>query len=192
MTFILLFGPPSVGKMTVGYELARRTGLKLFHNHMTIELVLNFFDFTDPAFGRLDSMFRQRIFDEVAESDLPGLIFTYVWALDQDSDKAFVDRTVAIFENKGAEICYVELEADQGERLRRNATEFRLSQKPSKRNVTESEKRLLAHDAQYRFNSDGDFFYPDRHFKINNTDLSAKEVARRIMDRFGIDEREAD
>jgi len=35
---IILFGPPAVGKMTVGKELADLTGLKLFHNHMTYKL----------------------------------------------------------------------------------------------------------------------------------------------------------
>ena len=44
MKLIIIFGPPAVGKMTVGYELAKITGLRLFHNHMTIDLVLNFFD----------------------------------------------------------------------------------------------------------------------------------------------------
>ncbi|MCH7663235.1 MAG: shikimate kinase, partial [Chloroflexi bacterium] len=43
MKFIILFGPLAVGKMTVGQELEKLTGLKLFHNHLTIELVLPFF-----------------------------------------------------------------------------------------------------------------------------------------------------
>ncbi|MBC8077907.1 MAG: hypothetical protein H7Y32_17655, partial [Chloroflexales bacterium] len=51
MDFVLIFGPPAVGKMTVGHELARPTGLKLFHNHMTIDLVLPFFPFGTPPFG---------------------------------------------------------------------------------------------------------------------------------------------
>ena len=42
MKFILLFGPQAVGKMTVGQELAKITDLKLFHNHMTIDLVSHF------------------------------------------------------------------------------------------------------------------------------------------------------
>ena len=45
MKLVLLFGPQAVGKMTVGQELAKITGLKLFHNHMTIDLVSNFFDY---------------------------------------------------------------------------------------------------------------------------------------------------
>jgi hypothetical protein len=28
---VFIVGPPAVGKMTVGHELSRRTGLKLFH-----------------------------------------------------------------------------------------------------------------------------------------------------------------
>lgn len=42
MKLVLIFGPQAVGKMTVGQELAKITGLKLFHNHMTIDLVSNF------------------------------------------------------------------------------------------------------------------------------------------------------
>ena len=38
MDFVIIFGPQAVGKMTVGEELAKKTRLKLFHNHMTIDL----------------------------------------------------------------------------------------------------------------------------------------------------------
>ncbi len=37
MRLVILFGPPAVGKMTVGYELEKLTGLRLFHNHMTVD-----------------------------------------------------------------------------------------------------------------------------------------------------------
>ena len=40
---VIIMGPPAVGKMTVGQELAKITGLKLFHNHITIDLVSEFF-----------------------------------------------------------------------------------------------------------------------------------------------------
>ena len=86
MDLLFVIGPPAVGKMTVGKEIADRTGLRLFHNHMMIEPVLHFFDYEDPAFGRLVEEFRTRVFEEVAASDLPGLIFTYVWAFDEPAD----------------------------------------------------------------------------------------------------------
>ncbi len=82
MNFVVIFGPPAVGKMTVAFELAKRTGLRVFHNHMTVDLVLNYFEFGDEQYRRLVSEFRRRIVEEVAVSSLSGIIFTYVWALD--------------------------------------------------------------------------------------------------------------
>jgi hypothetical protein len=184
MKFIIILGPPAVGKMTVGHELARLTGLKLFHNHMSIELALPFFNYGEPQFNRLVSDFRRRIFEEVAASDLPGLIFTYVWALEQESDKKYVDQHAAIFREKGADIYFVELQAELSERLKRNESEFRLAQKPSKRDTGKSREALLKHEEQYRFNSNDDFFYKENYLKLDNTNLTAAEAARRIVDAF--------
>ncbi|HDV8366653.1 TPA: AAA family ATPase [Bacillus cereus] len=60
MKLILIFGPQAVGKMTVGQELATLTGLKLFHNHMTIDLVSPIFDYSTKEAKRLVSLFRFR------------------------------------------------------------------------------------------------------------------------------------
>ena len=74
MKLILIFGPQAVGKMTVGQELATLTGLKLFHNHMTIDLVSLIFDYSTKEAKRLVSLFRNKIFEEVSKSDLSGMI----------------------------------------------------------------------------------------------------------------------
>jgi hypothetical protein len=55
--------------------------------------------------------------------------------------------------------------------LKRNQTEFRLSKKPSKRNVDESNRRLIANDQNHKLNSREDFFYSENYLKINNTKL---------------------
>ena len=99
---LFVLGPPAVGNMTVGAAIALRTGLRLFHNHQTIELVLPFFAFGSAAFRRLVGEFRRRIFEEVAQSDLKGLIFTYVWAFDQPQDAQFVEGLAEIFRRRGA------------------------------------------------------------------------------------------
>lgn len=182
---LILFGPAAVGKMTVGKELAALTGLKLFHNHMTIELIIQFFDFGTPPFQRLVGGFRRRILEEVAQSDLPGLIFTFVWALNEAEDREFIDSLTHIFTQVDGEIFYVELQADQAVRLERNKTEYRLSQKPTKRNLQFSENNLLEMDASYQLNSDDDFFYEKNYFKIDNTHLSAHETAVKIKEHFG-------
>jgi len=187
MEFYLIFGPPAVGKMSVGRELQKITNLKLFHNHMTIELVINFFEFETPEFGRLNNQFRKMIFEEVAQSDLSGLIFTYVWALDQESDKQYVDTIVNIFKEEGASVYLIELEADLTVRLERNKGEERLQEKPSKRNLISSEQNLMKIEGKYQLNSEGAFKYLDEfpnYLKINTNDLSAKETAEKIFSAF--------
>jgi hypothetical protein len=188
-TLVFLVGAPAVGKMTVGYELAVRTGLKLLHNHHTIELVLQFFPFGSPPFSRLVQEFRRRIFEEVAASDLPGLVFTFVRAFDEPADDAVVAEMAAIFEARGARVVHVELEATQAERLRRNETEFRLAQKPSKRDVAASRERLLRSDATHRLSSAGRFDGRADFLRIDNTSLPAAEVAERIIAHFSLPRR---
>jgi hypothetical protein len=187
MNFVVIFGPPAVGKMTVGYELAKLTGMKVFHNHMTIDLILEFFPYGHEKFTTLVSEFRQRIFEEVATSDLPGMIFTYVWALDQPEDKQQVDFYCDIFRSNRANVYFVELEANLNERLKRNKSEFRLSKKSSKRDLSRSEKNLLQTEKNYQMNTNGDFFYQENYIKIGNTNLSPEATARRIVDAFGFE-----
>jgi len=78
--------------MSVGQAITERTGLRLFHNHLSIELALRYFDYGTRAFVRLNEEIRCRVIDEVAASDLPGLVFTFVWAFDVPGDQAFVDE----------------------------------------------------------------------------------------------------
>lgn len=183
-SLVVIFGPPAVGKMTVGLELERLTGLPLFHNHMSVDPILRFFDFGTPAFGRLVGEFRRRLFEEVAASELPGLIFTYVWALNDPRDRVGVDQLTSIFTARDAQTCFVELQATQTERLVRNETPLRLEQKAPKRDLARSRQHLLDADVQYQLNTAGDFFYPDRHLLIENSALTPEVVARRVMDHF--------
>jgi len=191
MELVILFGPPAVGKMAVGMELERITGMRLFHNHMSIDLALRFFEFGEPAFQRLVAEFRTRIFEEVAASNLPGLIFTFVWSLDDPRDRAFIDRTCGIFEARGAGVRFVELAASLDERLRRNETELRLAEKRSKRDLEQSRANLLALEGEHRLNTDGDFFYPERWLRIDNTHLPPDAVARQIADALGLPRRDS-
>lgn len=182
---VILFGPPAVGKMTVGKELGNLTGMKLFHNHMTIELVLPFFEFDTPAYLRLVTTFRRMIVEEVAQSDLPGLIFTCVWALNQESDRQFLQSIVDIFRRQAAESYFIELQATLEERLARNKTEFRLSQKPSTQDLVWSEQNLLELEANYQMNSTEDLAVDGHYLKLDNTYLSPEAAAQQIMAHFG-------
>jgi hypothetical protein len=185
-TLLFIIGPPAVGKMAVGHEIAERTGFPLFHNHMTIEPVLSFFEFGSPPFQRLVEGFRQALFAEVAASDLPGMIFTYVWAFDLPAGDESVERYATAFRERGSRVLFVELETTQEERLRRNEHEWRLSHKPSKRNVERSRELLLKHDAEHRFRSADEFAGNPDHLRVDNTERSPAEVAELVIAHFGL------
>jgi hypothetical protein len=185
MKLVLIFGPQAVGKMTVGHELEKITELKLFHNHMTIELLYPFLGF-GPETWRLSTLFRKEIFESVSKSDLEGIIFTFVWAFDQQEDWNFVDDIHRIFESKGGMVYYVELEAGLEQRLKRNKSPHRLEHKPTKRNIEQSELELIRTLDQHRLNSKQGEITKQNYIKINNTDLSPEEVAVMIKDKFKI------
>ena len=107
-------------------------------------------------------------------------------ALDDPQDRAFVDHTVKTFSDRGASVSFVELEATQVERLRRNETPLRLSEKRPQRDTEGSRAFLLDADRQYQLNTRGPFFYPDRHLRIDNTELEPASVAQRIVAHFGL------
>lgn len=181
MKLLMLFGDAAVGKMTVGQELAKLTDLRLFHNHMTIEPVIEIFGhFHPPAIERV----REVIFEEFAKSDNYGMIFTYMWAFDQQSDWDYVEHVKSIFAPYSTEFYYVELVASQKVRLERNATENRLKHKASKRDLDFSNQRLVSDDANYRIESlDGEIPF-ENYIKIDNTDLPPDEVAKMIKESF--------
>ncbi|CAM3473930.1 AAA family ATPase [Paenibacillus lupini] len=183
MKFILIFGPQAVGKMTIGHELEKITSLKLFHNHQTIELLQPYFGFS-PEMWRISDLIRKEIFEQMAQNDKAGLIFTYVWAFDQPNDWEFIEQACTIFESKGHEVCFVELEAALEERLIRNRTPHRLQHKPTKRDVEQSEKNLMLSMEQHRLNSLPGEITRKNYIRIQTKDLAPDVTAYLIKQRF--------
>jgi len=183
MKLVILFGNLAVGKMTVGQELMKITDLRLFHNHMTIELVLDVFNFLDIDIVR---KLRMLLVEEFVKTNLYGLIFTLVLSFNDESDWEFLEKYTKPFKEVNAEIYYVELVATQEERLKRNQTENRLKYKPSMRDIEAATQRLINTDNNQRVESyDGEITF-DNYIKIDNTNLSAETVAKIIKDRFNL------
>ena len=183
MKLLFMIGNAAVGKMTVGQELAKITGLRLFHNHMTIEPVIKIFgQYNGAAINRL----RQVVFEEFAKTDNYGMIFTYMWAFDQQTDWDYVEYVKNIFKPYDTEFYYVELIASREVRLERNATENRLLNKASKRNLWVSNQRLIDDDNKYRLESmDGEIPF-ENYMKIDNTNLAPDVVAQMIKKQFDL------
>ena len=184
MDFVIIFGPQAVGKMTVGEELAKKTRLKLFHNHMTIDLLLTLFNYGDAK--ELINKFRDDIFKKMAS--LPnerGMIFTYVWAFELESEKNYIEYISNIF--KDHNVYYVELNADLDTRLARNTTDNRLSKKWTKRDVKASEERLRDTMDKHRVTSYPNEVKYDQYIRIDNTNLQAEETAEKIVAHFNLE-----
>lgn len=183
MKLLFLIGDSAVGKMTVGQELMKITDLRLFHNHMAIEPVLEIFgEFNGKVIQRL----RHVIFEEFASSDHYGMIFTYMWAFDMRSDWDYIEQVKSIFAPYNTEFYYVELVAPREIRLQRNVTENRLRNKASKRDIEASNQRLINDDLKYRLESlEGEIPFGN-YMKIDNANLSPDAVARIIRDKFDL------
>lgn len=188
MRLLFIFGAHAAGKMTVGQAVSRITPMKLFHNHMTIEPVIELFGAYN---GAVTERLRQVVFEEFAKTDNYGLIFTFIWAFDVPYDEAYVRRLSDMYEAAGAQVDYVELVAPQDVRLIRNRTENRLQHKASKRDVALSEARFLDAEERYRVVSEpGEVVQrlgvaPERYLRIDNTNLEPDAVAEMIVDHFG-------
>ena len=183
MKLVFIIGDAAVGKMTVGQELMKITDLRLFHNHMTIEPVIEIFGRYD---GKTISEMRDLIFRNFAASENYGMIFTLMMDFDMPSEWEYLDHVKKIFEPYGTEFYSVELIAPQEIRLKRNVTENRLKHKPSKRDIEVSNQRLINDDNQHRCVSyEGEIPF-DNYLRIENSDKEAKVVAAMIKDAFGL------
>lgn len=181
MKLVFILGDAAVGKMTVGQELMKITDLRLFHNHMMIEPVLEIFGSFE---GKVIQELREVIFKDFAASDRYGMIFTAMMAFDMPSDWDYLEQVKSVFAPYGTEFYYVELIAPQEVRLARNKTENRLRHKASKRDLAVSDQRLLRDDAQHRCVS-----YPgeipfENYLRIENADLPPDKAAQRIKETF--------
>ena len=183
---VFITGPQAVGKMTVGQELTKITDLKLFHNHMTIDLVSNFFSYGTDKGKNLVNDIRMKIFQAVAKSDLEGIIFTYVMAYECKKDVEMTKKIKNIFRENGGEVYYIELQAPLEVRLKKNKTENRRKYKESKKDVKFSEKLLLNAEGKHRMESMEGEVKEKNYLKIDNTNISAKEVAKMIKEKFDL------
>ena len=99
MKLIFLHGLPGVGKLTVARELAKLTGFRIFHNHLTVDLVESVFEFGSLPFIELREKIWLDVFSQAVADGLNGLIFTF--AYDRTVQGSFVANTPNFIESAG-------------------------------------------------------------------------------------------
>lgn len=116
MKLIFLHGAPAVGKLTVARELARLTGLRLFHNHLTVDLVSSLFPFGSEAFIVLREQIWLAAFAEAARNDV-SLIFTF--NPERTVRERFVQDALDAVESAAGRVVFIELTCAEEELERR-------------------------------------------------------------------------
>jgi hypothetical protein len=172
MKLIIIHGPPAAGKLTVGAEIARRTGFKLFHNHISIDYVKSVFDFGTPVFWRVVGNVRFGLIAEAAREDI-SLIHTSCY--EYGADDEHVAGLIASAEDFGGEVHLVLLTCEDEERRRRIGDESRV--RVGKLTDPNSVGRADAPELNTP--------YPGREtLIIDTTDSNPEEVADQIIERF--------
>jgi hypothetical protein len=184
---IVLFGPPAVGKMTVGRAICAVSDLRLFHNHHTIEPLHEIFGQDHVAFATLNAEFRRRVIEEAAATGV-RLVFTTVWNLAGERDAAYIRSLVSPYTDRRLSVRFVELHADLATRLGRNDGPDRLAAKPSKGNLAWSEAHIREREDTFTMNTSPDVVLPGQdvlaefpHLRLDTTLLTPAEAAARIL-----------
>jgi hypothetical protein len=173
---IFLHGLPGVGKLTVGRELAKLTGFKLFHNHLTVDLVESVFEFGSPPFIELREKIWLDVFSGAAAANLDGLIFTF--AFDRTVRGSFIENTLEVIESSGGEVLFVELRCSAEELEKR-------IEHPSRRRF-----RKLSSVGRFRELEEAGAFVdpgvPAGRLVVYTTELSAPDAASLIVSKVGL------
>lgn len=116
MKLVFLHGAPAVGKLTVARELAMLSGLRLFHNHLTVDLVSSLFSFGTEPFVLLREEIWLAAFGEAARQQA-SFIFTF--NPEGTVRERFIQDAIAAVESASGKIIFVELTCDEAELERR-------------------------------------------------------------------------
>ena len=170
MKLVFLHGPAAVGKLAVARVLARLTGYRLFHNHLTVDLVGSLFAFGSEPFVALREKIWLSAFHEAAKNNV-SIIFTF--NPERTVREQFIQDAVAIVESAGGKVVFVALTCHEDEIERRIVD-------PSRRQFGK-----LRSVEQYRnLKAAGAFRFPSlpEGLSLDTTDRSAADTAKLISE----------
>ena len=180
MELLFIYGPAAVGKLTIGRELAKLSGFRLFHNHLTVDAVMAVFDFGSESFIKLREQIWLSVFKEAAQQDI-SLIFTF--SPERTVQASFIQDTLDAVEPFGGKVRFIELICPIDELERRiessSRAEFnKLRSLERFRQIRQAEKHLYPQ-------------LPNSGLTIDTSQMSPQEAACRIFEFISLN-REVD
>jgi hypothetical protein len=175
LNLVYIYGPPGVGKFTVGTELARLTGYRLFHNHLSIAAIEPVFDFGTDTFWRLVHSIREEVISSAAQQGI-DVIFTNVYEHPSDLPRAL--RRFELTEAAGGHVCPVKLTCE----LAVLESRLQTPDRGAMRKLTDVEVFRANAQAKDVFSA-----IPGRpSLEVDTTHLSPEEAAMGIIKHYGL------
>ncbi|MDD3481023.1 MAG: AAA family ATPase [Patescibacteria group bacterium] len=172
MNLIVVYGPPASGKLTVSEEISKRTGYKIFHNHVTNDLFTMVMDFSDKDFWNVVGNFRAEIVELGAKND-KSLITTLCY---EPEDKWFIEKLKKAVKKYDGNIYFVQLKPSKDVLLKRVTEESR-----KKFEKIKDPDKLHESLSKYDYYSEID---EPNNFSIDNSNIGASEVADKVINKF--------
>ncbi|OGY84583.1 MAG: hypothetical protein A3F54_05765 [Candidatus Kerfeldbacteria bacterium RIFCSPHIGHO2_12_FULL_48_17] len=170
MKLFILYGPPGVGKFTIGRKLAAKTDYKLLHNHLTIEPLRKIFPFASKPFIKLNRQWRLNVIETCAQNNI-NLIFTFVYA--HPIDLPYIKKIQRAVKKHGGTVEFFALNCPRHILLRRITSAIR--KKQGKITSPQEMKEIFG-----RY----DLFSPIPgvpSMRLNTGQLTAAQAAQKIM-----------
>lgn len=176
MKLVVLYGPPGVGKLTVARVLAQRTGYKVLHNHLMIELLCSLFGWGSNPYNALVKKYRLELLETAAKYKVRGVILTLVYPAEAgEKEMRALKRRM---KQRRVSIYFVKLECTQKELEKR-------IKNPSRKAFTKIRHitSLRSFLKQYDVNATIPI---GENLIIDSTKLSPAITARRIVQHFSL------
>lgn len=160
--------------MTVAEKLSEMSGIPLFHNHLSRDIVKDIYGDKLRENYQLVDTIRLDVFEYCAKNGT-DLIFTYVYQGEEDDDE--VRRFIDSIERNGGQVRFVELTADREDLINRVDDE-------SRRRF----KKLSDQDVMVEITKDMSIYSIPfvEALNINTSHKTPDEAARLIQDTLGL------
>ncbi len=173
---VVLYGPPGVGKLTVGQALAPKTGLRLFHVHQLADLVNTVFDTGTKEFADTFAYLWLWLFKKLLAVSKRGVIVTLVYGVqtrEGKKDDQFFSTIAQTADECRADIFFIKLRCSDPELEKRAQSKSRL-----KFNKITDLRTLKKLRQKYRVD---DFIPGQDSTEIDTTKLSPGQAAAEIV-----------
>lgn len=158
-------------------ELSKITCYKVFHNHLTVDLVESIFDFGTDKFSYLVGKYRLELIEAAAKAGI-SLIFTFVY--EKSYDDKFVEKIIRAVEKHRGTVKFVQLYSNKTRLAKR-------LKHPLRKRFNKMRRLKTLNELMGRHDITSSVPYPN-NLRIDNANVSPKRVAQMIKACFRLKE----